>query len=253
MNPHPKPWIGQIGDVTRDAGDLVQLLRSDALAVRTAKILLGGIVAIILANILAEVASPISAIARRLAITVSLNREGGVAESLNHGVAFLAAAVFLLAFLAHGSRLLLWLSALMAFIWVDDSFRYHERLGEFLDSVYTFPTMAGARTRDTGELLAWAIAALVLGAMLVVSWGKRRGGDGGLLAIVGLVFASLVFFGVVVDFLHSLVPTQFDFAMTVIEDGGEMISVALLALLAIGVMRNGGPYYETRAHDGFVA
>ena len=47
---------------------------------------------------------------------------------------------------------------------------------------------------------------------------------------LGLLFGLLVFFGVGVDFLHSAltVGKRSDFAVGLIEDGGEMLAMSLL-------------------------
>jgi hypothetical protein len=189
----------------------------------------------------------------RLAFLISheigLGRDGSISELVSYGLAFFAAVLCLLTYVETRVRLHLFLSLLMAFIWFDDSSRYHERVGESLANSLDLPAFAGLRPQDTGELIAWAMAGLVLLAVLIFSLLRRKRGDMGVLVLVSGCFGLLVAFGMFTDFVHIVVPPHFDLHMTVMEDGGEMIAVTLLAWVALGLSRNACGYYDLVAQS----
>lgn len=185
---------------------------------------------------------------------VDIGEDGSLGEILGYSLAFFAATFFFLAFTKYRRPVLLFLALLMAFVLVDDAARYHERFGGFLVDWLNLPAAPRLRRQDTGEVLAWGLAALVLTPLFFGSLRRRRAGDLGVLALMSIGFGALVFFGIVVDLLHVAVPKSLGPILGLIEDGGEMLAIAFIATLALGLWRNGKSYYETlntsvRAHQ----
>lgn len=224
--------------------DFLHCIKNDRVTVTAGATLLVLIAAIVLSYSISSAASQKSELAATIAYELGLSREGSFSEQVNQGIAFFASAMFFLAFLEYRSWNLLSLAALLAFIWFDDAARYHERIGGFLVSKFEFAAVLGLRPQDTGELLAWSLAAAALSALFILSYWRRRPGDWGILMSVLAAFLLLVFFGVVIDFLHILVPPNVELLVGVLEDGGEMLAVALIAICSIGVVRNADAYFE---------
>lgn len=210
-------------------------------------ILLTLVLALILLSTLATIVGQNSNLAAKIAFGINISRDGSFSELVNYGICFFAAMMFFLAFLDHGCRSFIFLSVLSLFIWYDDAMSYHERVGKVIVEKFELSAFLGLRSQDTGEFIAWAFAGMVLSGIFLWSLRRRCPGDFGILATVFAPFLMLVFFGVVVDFLHVLVPARLQWlagAVGTIEDGGEMLSVALIATLAVGIQRNTVAYHR---------
>lgn len=183
-------------------------------------------------------------LASRIHHEIGLSRDRSMGEIFNYGMAFLASVLFFLAFIEIRSPMLLFLSALMGFIWFDDASSYHERFGGWLVANFNLNALPGLRPQDTGEITAWAIAALALLALLLFALHRRRTGDLGILALVMVGFFLLVMCGIVADLLHIAAPGRYNLVLNIVEDGGEMLAVAYLASLALSIARNAVNYYD---------
>jgi len=192
-------------------------------------------------------------IASKVAGEIGLSRDRSMGEIVNYGLEFVACVLFLLSYFENRSPVLVFLSLLMAFIWFDDSARYHERIGALMVGTFGLPAFAGLRPQDTGEVVAWALAGLILALMLVLGLRHRRPGDRGVLVLVSFGFCFLLLCGVVVDLAHVGLGGHFELLASVIEDGGEMLAVVLITGVALGLSRNGRAYYEMAARRSLEA
>lgn len=175
----------------------------------------------------------------RLYGTFHIGAEGSVSESFNHGMAFAAAVLFFVAGKAVQSRVCMVLAALMAFAWFDDSAQYHERVGVLFQDYFATANLGIVRPVDAGGLLAWGSVGLVLLGLAV--WASRRfqPGDRVVIRLVRVPVLMLVLCVSVIDLIHSRFDgTVWDATFLVIEDGGEMIAIALLATVALFLARN---------------
>jgi hypothetical protein len=150
-----------------------------------------------------------------------------------------AAAVALLLLRARGKSPVVFVWAgLFAYLMVDDAFAVHESFGRFAAPVLGLPAIGSLRPEQMGELLFYAVIGLVFITALAV---LLRGGDpeGRSLSVaLALPFTLLVFFGVVMDMLHSLArDSSYRYATGVIEDGGEMVAMSVLVALVYRVTR----------------
>jgi hypothetical protein len=208
---------------------------------------LGFSVLVVVGLYAATASQPDSEIAAKIAHEIGLSRDRSMGEIVIYGMAFMASALFFLASVENRSLMLFFLSTLMAFVWFDDSAGYHERFGRYLVEVSDLPRFPRLRPQDTGELIAWALAGLVLTPVFLLSLLRRRPGDLGLLALFSAGFGVLALCGIVTDLLHMAAPQRFNLFFAVIEDGGEMFAIALISGLALGLARNGREYYSSLA------
>jgi len=230
-------------DILTAPSRLLSLIWRDRLARQVLAVVLGVILAIILVFAVSGIWSDGSELAHIVHSNFHLSQDGSLAETFNHGVAFVAAFLLLALALQTRSRAFVFLTVLYGFIWLDDSARYHERVGEKLGRALDIQTRFGLGAQEYGELLAWAMAGAVLAVVLLWAWaGRRRGDVGVLLAFLGC-FVLLFLCGVVGDVVHKWVPEGLNILFQVIEDGGEMIAVGLSAALAFGILRHVEAYY----------
>lgn len=232
--------------LVNEAGALLRAVAADRPVVATSIALGLAVLALVVLHV-ATAGAPVASTGFVIHYEIRLTRDRSMSEIFNYGMAFLASALFLLVFFESRSPAFLFLSVLMAFIWFDDSFRYHERFGEYLSDAATLPELPGARPRDVGQLFAWGAAGLVLAPLLLLALARRRPGDLGALAAVFAGFLALVAAGILADLVHVMAPRRFSLLLDVIEEGGEMFAIAFIAAIALGLSRNYGTYRERLA------
>ncbi len=121
---------------------------------------------------------------------------------------------------------------LFIFFLLDDSLQFHEGGGKIFAERFDFNPPFGISLRQFGEFLVTVLAGVIIFIPPVVAYWKGKGNfrkiSNDLILLVGL----LIFCGVVIDevneFLHSSIRAA-NFIMTMLEDGGEMVSATLIA------------------------
>jgi len=129
---------------------------------------------------------------------------------------------------------------IFTFVLLDDAFQVHERLGRGIVNALALQPFAGLRAQDLGELIAWTTLGvpLLAGALAALVRSPEEDRSNGLLLIAAV--GVLVLFAVVADMAHVAVIGTFrgaDLLFTVIEDGGEQITLALTCGLAVLIRR----------------
>jgi hypothetical protein len=155
------------------------------------------------------------------------------AEQVMRGVSLMTAICFLLSYVVTKRRVLLALSAVYGFVWVDDMFLYHERAGTKIAEMFNLQYQFGLRGQDFGEITAWFIAGLGLAVMFAWALLRSELRDVSLLLLVAPAFAMLAFFGLVVDMLHVMFEEQVGLLLGLIEDCGEMLAVAFAGSMSV--------------------
>jgi len=129
---------------------------------------------------------------------------------------------------------------IFAFALVDDAFEVHETGGLRIAEALDLQPFGGLRPRDPGELLVWAIVGVPLlaaAALAIVRSPKEDRGNG--LLLLGAL-AVLALFAVVFDMAHVVLRGTFrgaDDLFTVLEDGGEQVTLSLTCGLATLIRR----------------
>ncbi len=176
-----------------------------------------------------------------------LSRETSLGERYMWALSFLSGFSLMLAALLARSRMMLAFSVIFLFVWFDDSMQYHERFGRSLASLEHLPAIGALRVQDSGELLAWAIAATLLAPLFLWAWFRRRPGEAAILMLMGSAFVGLAFFGAVVDMLHVLMPAGFEGVAGFVEDGGEIAMMTLVAIASVGLVKVGEAFLAAAA------
>lgn len=135
----------------------------------------------------------------------------------------------------------LWVwSGLFAYIVLDDSLSIHESYGHHLHLLFDLPALWGLRPQDIGELAVLScvgavfVCLLAMASAVSASWGRAVTAD------LLLLLVGLSVFGVVVDMLHIIVDAYSVRGFTLIEDGGELMMMSLIAAYMARVAIDGG-------------
>ncbi|MXQ08365.1 hypothetical protein GQ651_10960 [Alphaproteobacteria bacterium GH1-50] len=137
------------------------------------------------------------------------------------------------------------LTVAIAAIALDDMLELHETVGMLVSESWLNFAPGPLRSQDLGELIGFAMLAVIAGAPLLMAW-LRADRSERLYIVLALVFiASAAFCAVVIDVLHQAASTLFgkdsfiSEALFIAEDGGEMIAISFLAGLALAAFPAG--------------
>jgi hypothetical protein len=120
-------------------------------------------------------------------------------------------------------------TALFAYLLCDDTLRIHEEFGESIARTLHYARAWGLNRQALGELTLDGIVGI---ALLVPLARFHRRAEPDVRRIshdLGLLLAALVFFGVLMDALHSM---RGGFAMrglAIVEEWGEMVTMSAIA------------------------
>jgi hypothetical protein len=159
--------------------------------------------------------------------------DGGYPELFGYGKQILITLLLLAVYARTRQAVYLGLALLFTTTGLDDSMALHEAVGNYLATNF-------ALAERTGELVGWAL--LGMAPMVVVLLGylrsdsrSRRNAEALLLA-----FGLLLFFAVGLDVVHGILHRHvggFQTLMTMLEDGGELLTLTLLCALSLGIFR----------------
>lgn len=125
-------------------------------------------------------------------------------------------------------------SAMLFIVTLDDILGIHEVIGAFVVQFAGIGDYGWARAQDFGELAVFAIFGLCLVPLFVWCTLTLTVADLAVFLIYGSVFGLFVFLAVGVDFIHAMVDNKILARLLGwIEDGGEIVAIALLASVVI--------------------
>ncbi len=162
-----------------------------------------------------------------------LQDERSLPNIFSQGLSAICAFMLYVAFRRHGLRVFLAFCILYLFVWFDDSMQYHERGGRILDRSGITKSLFGLRARDIGEILSWVAASIPIGLIFIWSLRKMVPGEIKIYYTLGFIFFTLFVFGTVFDMVHILVSDRFQMMLGWIEDGGEILAVAMATAAAV--------------------
>jgi hypothetical protein len=174
----------------------------------------------------------------------SLEADNGVSEAFQYVKQFWVALCMATMFRRVRQVVYIGWVLVFTFLLLDDTFQFHERIGKWLGERYALSGAFGLGPDDIGELL---FASVVGGITAVlIGFGFWRGdADARIISrnmvIMVVVLAGL---GVGVDILHVITyfkaPLLAQFLL-ILEDGGEMLVVSVMAAYMINVLNHRGP------------
>lgn len=137
----------------------------------------------------------------------------------------------LLGILARQRRSILYLgwSLLFVYLLFDDALSIHETLGHIIADKLSLSAAFNLRARDFGELLVSAFFGLffliLIGTVYRFSESTSRKASKYLIKML----LALAFCGIAVDMAHMAIKSIPSFLLVILEDGGEMVVMSLIA------------------------
>lgn len=154
----------------------------------------------------------------------------GYPELFGYMLELAASTIFLLFAVTHHKKCWLAWAGMMFVIFLDDAFKLHETIGHSYAAALNLAPVAG-------DLMGFATT----GLLAVIFWGIgviniTHKEDFRAYLIFSVYFAVLIFFGVGVDAIHALFGENVSQTVfTLAEDGGELLTTAVIALSALGM------------------
>lgn len=132
------------------------------------------------------------------------------------------------------------LSLLFCYMFLDDLFFIHERVGESIALRLNFQPMFNLRAVDFGELIVNAIAGSLFAILVGGSYWFGNRGFRHVCGRVLILLSAVVFCGIVLDVLHVIIATPFPHlngVFDLLEDGGEMIFMSVLCWYGVSLIK----------------
>lgn len=170
-----------------------------------------------------------------------LNADRSYSEMFLYALELSCVLLLFQAFWLSRQRLYLAWSAVFAFIFLDDAFAVHERVGKKLVSWFDLPGLPGLREQDTGELIVWGGAGIVLLSFAYREMKLSSAEAFGFCSLIALCFTTLVGFAVGLDMLHVVAGSWPQWAKSIVgvaEDGGEVLAIVAAWTCALLVRRH---------------
>lgn len=157
--------------------------------------------------------------------------DGGYPEVFGYFLELVSCAVFFLVAWWYGKKHWYMWAIILFVVFLDDAFKLHETVGRMVSAELSIAPAAG-------DLIGFAST----GLLSAVFWfaGLRMIPDQQELCaylVFTVYFSILIFFGVAVDAAHGLFGKNISQTIfTLIEDGGELLVVALISLSSLGML-----------------
>ncbi len=149
-----------------------------------------------------------------------------------------ALALFFMLLRSRSPVYLFWI-VLLSYLIADDYFKIHEYFGDLFSAAY--PAPAGVMSReDIGQMIYSATAGSIALAIFLIGYAFSAWRDRALSLWLLIPFSGLAFFGIFLDAVHSLFegwPKWIPAAFAVIEDGGELVCMWLILIVALSILR----------------
>ncbi|MGI0484830.1 hypothetical protein ACN4EK_05275 [Pantanalinema rosaneae CENA516] len=176
-----------------------------------------------------------------------ITQDGGYAEQFQYVKLLLIVLGLGLLAIRQRSRIFFTWTGIFLYILLDDALELHERLGFLLEAAWQLPAIGGLRGQDLGELLVFASVGII--SLISLVWSYRTERQPATRRTSVYLFVLLLLFAVfggVVDMVHMAVsaiasPLWLQRLFTILEDGGEMVMVSIIAAFVYRLTKSKAP------------
>jgi hypothetical protein len=175
---------------------------------------------------------------------LSIGTDRGYAEIYQYIKFFWIIIVF--AYVNKSTKSLSYVSWILVFTFFlcDDAFSLHENAGLYFAKIFYFNLPFNVKLDDFGEIVFWAIIGIFLLIILARAYLHGSHTFKKVSIDISLFVIAFVFFGVVVDLLHSSIELWkvLSFGLGTVEDGGELVVASLILwYVFLLALQNGYP------------
>ena len=159
--------------------------------------------------------------------------DGSYPEIYGYVKESLLTVLFVAAYARSRQPVYLALALLFAMCALDDSLALHEAAGRYLAAT-------SGLSRSAGEFVGWSLLGSVPMLAILTAYRRSDAMSRRHAQAVLLAFAILLFFAIGMDVVHAVVQryvTGFQTVLTILEDGGELLTLTLLCMVSLGILR----------------
>ena len=167
----------------------------------------------------------------------SVMTDGSVPEVAGYLQLAIASAIMATLALKNRSKAYFAWVVILAYAIADDSLRIHETAGAILARF--FPGTWGMQGQYIGELIYFATAGAFLALLFAYSYAQSEWKHRARSVLLLLPFGMLAFFAILFDYFRESIhgiSRVLDFSAGLIENGSELLCMAMVMLLAIGLI-----------------
>ncbi len=165
----------------------------------------------------------------------SIGKERGYGEMYQYVKEFLIVILLFFLSLTRLNILYFGWSNLFIYMLLDDSFQIHEKGGIFLAYKFNFQPIFGFPPDEAlGELIIFIFFGIIFLSIIGATYYLSSGYDRKVSKFLIIMVALLAFFGIFID-LISMIFSIGNRISVVIEDGGEMFVMSIIAWYVYGI------------------
>ena len=165
--------------------------------------------------------------------SVNLENEGTLPELWQHLKVLGIAGMFVVGLVLRRRSVYLVGALLFGYLFLDDSFEFHERFGRWSAEAWQLPSVAGLEPKDLGELIWGGVIGSAIIAMLWWTWRRSTSSERRFLLRLGIVLLAFAGCAFGVDMLHQISQElglfRTAYAFGTLEDGGELVCMSAAA------------------------
>jgi hypothetical protein len=169
----------------------------------------------------------------------SIKQDRGLGELFQYGKEI--ALILMFGWLVARRRQHVYLGWLLLFMYllIDDAFRIHETVGDWLQDYVGRGRIWVLNVRDLGKLIPTGIVAAAVLAIVGPAFRSKSAEVRATTLRLVILMGVLAFFGVALDIFDVLFSAKVNHLIGIVEDGGEMVVMSLFVLCVAQIMRRG--------------
>jgi hypothetical protein len=181
----------------------------------------------------------------------SLSRDRGYAEFFQYTKELWIAILLLILGIKQRRGLFTAFSFLFLYFLTDDSIELHEGMGKFFADFLNFQPAFGLRAVDFGEVLVSAFFGLLFfGSIAIFYYLSERPERKIAQSLIGLILL-MALFGILLDMIEVMTTHPATArVLTIIEEGGEMVVMSIIAWFVFGLKINNRMDAQQRSNRG---
>lgn len=173
-------------------------------------------------------------------VLFSLNTEGGYSEVFQYIKEYwIAIVLFAVCWRTREGIYGTW-ALLFTYLLCDDALAIHERIGQVVARHWNYVPALGLGTRDFGELTVSVVVGSAFLVLITYFYLRCSNNARNVSKDLALLLGLLVFFGVFVDMVHAAAEDLPVRGLTIIEDGGEMTTMSMIASYVVHLLERQG-------------
>jgi hypothetical protein len=169
-------------------------------------------------------------------VLLSLDIDGGYPEMFQYIKGYwIAIVLFAVCWRTHEGIYGAW-ALLFTYLLCDDALTVHERMGQVIARQWNYSSALGLRAQDFGELTVSMVAGSAFLVLITYFYLRCSNNAKNVSKDLALLLGVLVFFGVFIDMVNSIVRDRPVRGLGILESGGEMAAMSMITSYVVALL-----------------